>query len=85
MSGAFRMVRAMATRCFSPPLSFSPRSPTWVSYPVEIAHLSQVTRTTLGFCDQVGKDGVEWRSEAVIGLNWAGRDPEGEAHLQGKP
>lgn len=26
--GAFSMVRAMATRCFSPPLSFSPRSPT---------------------------------------------------------
>lgn len=27
------MVRAMATRCFSPPLSFSPLSPTWVLYP----------------------------------------------------
>ena len=24
--------RAMATRCFSPPLSFNPRSPTMVSY-----------------------------------------------------
>lgn len=33
MRGPFRMVRAMATRCFSPPLSFSPRSPTWVLYP----------------------------------------------------
>lgn len=43
MSGALRMVRAMATRCFSPPLSFSPRSPTCVSYPVEIAHFPQVT------------------------------------------
>jgi hypothetical protein len=28
MGGFFRMVRAMATRCFSPPESFSPRSPT---------------------------------------------------------
>ena len=27
-----RMARAMATRCFSPPESFSPRSPTMVSY-----------------------------------------------------
>jgi hypothetical protein len=26
-------VRAIATRCFSPPDSFSPRSPTRVSYP----------------------------------------------------
>jgi hypothetical protein len=30
MAGFFRMVRAMATRCFSPPDSFSPRSPTCV-------------------------------------------------------
>ena len=29
--GRFRMARAMATRCFSPPDSFSPRSPTIVS------------------------------------------------------
>lgn len=29
ISGDFRMVRAMATRCFSPPLNFSPLSPTW--------------------------------------------------------
>ena len=29
--GAFRMTRAIATRCFSPPDSFSPRSPTVVS------------------------------------------------------
>ena len=28
MAGRLRMVRAMATRCFSPPDSFSPRSPT---------------------------------------------------------
>ena len=27
------MVRAIAPLCFSPPLSFSPLSPTWVSYP----------------------------------------------------
>ena len=45
--GALRMVRAMATRCFSPPLSFSPRSPTCVSYPVDIARLPQIT------CNQV--------------------------------
>lgn len=32
----------------------------------------------------MGKDGVEWMSEAVTGLNWVGVDPEGEAHLQGK-
>lgn len=31
MAGFFRMVRAIATRCFSPPDSFSPRSPTRVS------------------------------------------------------
>jgi hypothetical protein len=31
IGGAFRMVRAMATRCFSPPESFRPRSPTYVS------------------------------------------------------
>ena len=30
IGGPFRMVRAMATRCFSPPESFSPRSPTLV-------------------------------------------------------
>jgi hypothetical protein len=29
--GFFSKVRAMATRCFSPPLSLSPRSPTMVS------------------------------------------------------
>ncbi len=28
IGGFFRMVRAMATRCFSPPDSFRPRSPT---------------------------------------------------------
>ena len=31
IGGPFRMVRAIATRCFSPPESFSPRSPTSVS------------------------------------------------------
>mmetsp|Transcript_43338 Transcript_43338/g.110886 ORF Transcript_43338/g.110886 Transcript_43338/m.110886 type:complete len:155 (+) Transcript_43338:291-755(+) len=31
--GARRKARAIATRCFSPPLSFRPRSPTSVSYP----------------------------------------------------
>ena len=30
MRGSFRMVRAIATRCFSPPESLSPRSPTMV-------------------------------------------------------
>lgn len=43
MSGALRMVRAMATRCFSPPLSFRPRSPTCVSYPVDIKYPPHVT------------------------------------------
>ena len=33
MRGALRIARAMATRCFSPPDSFRPRSPTVVSYP----------------------------------------------------
>lgn len=32
MAGALSKVRAMATRCFSPPLSFRPLSPTNVSY-----------------------------------------------------
>jgi hypothetical protein len=31
IGGALRMVRAMATRCFSPPDSFRPRSPTSAS------------------------------------------------------
>mmetsp|Transcript_32094 Transcript_32094/g.52084 ORF Transcript_32094/g.52084 Transcript_32094/m.52084 type:complete len:182 (-) Transcript_32094:148-693(-) len=31
--GSFRRQRAIATRCFSPPLSLSPRSPTLVSQP----------------------------------------------------
>ncbi len=30
-----RKARAMATRCFSPPLSFSPRSPTVVAQPAK--------------------------------------------------
>jgi hypothetical protein len=33
MGGSFNSVRAMATRCFSPPLSLTPRSPTFVLYP----------------------------------------------------
>ena len=31
MGEFFRMALAIATRCFSPPLSLRPRSPTWVS------------------------------------------------------
>mmetsp|Transcript_16466 Transcript_16466/g.58449 ORF Transcript_16466/g.58449 Transcript_16466/m.58449 type:complete len:98 (-) Transcript_16466:1613-1906(-) len=30
MGASFRIARASATRCFSPPLSFKPRSPTTV-------------------------------------------------------
>ena len=30
--GSFKIARAIATRCFSPPESLSPRSPTVVSY-----------------------------------------------------
>ena len=37
--GCFRMVRASATRCFWPPLSMRPRSPTTVSYPSGIASI----------------------------------------------
>ena len=33
IGGFFSTVRAIATRCFSPPESFSPRSPTTVRYP----------------------------------------------------
>mmetsp|Transcript_7982 Transcript_7982/g.21149 ORF Transcript_7982/g.21149 Transcript_7982/m.21149 type:complete len:109 (+) Transcript_7982:1082-1408(+) len=33
MRGFFSIARAIATRCFSPPDSLSPRSPTSVSYP----------------------------------------------------
>mmetsp|Transcript_3612 Transcript_3612/g.8405 ORF Transcript_3612/g.8405 Transcript_3612/m.8405 type:complete len:92 (-) Transcript_3612:1252-1527(-) len=33
MVGFARMARAIATRCFWPPLSWIPRSPTRVSYP----------------------------------------------------
>jgi hypothetical protein len=29
MGASFSRQRAIATRCFSPPLSFNPRSPTW--------------------------------------------------------
>uniref|UniRef100_A0A2M4D0D6 Putative conserved secreted protein n=1 Tax=Anopheles darlingi TaxID=43151 RepID=A0A2M4D0D6_ANODA len=32
IEGAFRIVLAIATRCFSPPLNRKPRSPTCVSY-----------------------------------------------------
>mmetsp|Transcript_4518 Transcript_4518/g.10576 ORF Transcript_4518/g.10576 Transcript_4518/m.10576 type:complete len:90 (+) Transcript_4518:316-585(+) len=32
--GFLKRVRAIPTRCFSPPLSFSPRSPTIVSKPL---------------------------------------------------
>mmetsp|Transcript_13762 Transcript_13762/g.54459 ORF Transcript_13762/g.54459 Transcript_13762/m.54459 type:complete len:80 (-) Transcript_13762:1339-1578(-) len=32
MGGFLRMALAMDTRCFSPPESFSPRSPTFVLY-----------------------------------------------------
>lgn len=38
---SFKIARAMATRCFSPPLNFSPRSPTGVSYPC--GHLSMAS------------------------------------------
>mmetsp|Transcript_27714 Transcript_27714/g.108707 ORF Transcript_27714/g.108707 Transcript_27714/m.108707 type:complete len:98 (+) Transcript_27714:1226-1519(+) len=34
--GAFSIHRAIATRCFSPPDSRRPRSPTLVSYPLSI-------------------------------------------------
>lgn len=40
--GAFRMVLAIATLCFSPPLSFRPLSPTWVSYPARTNHQEMV-------------------------------------------
>mmetsp|Transcript_3137 Transcript_3137/g.12060 ORF Transcript_3137/g.12060 Transcript_3137/m.12060 type:complete len:101 (+) Transcript_3137:346-648(+) len=33
IGGFFNNARAMATRCFSPPLSLKPRSPTRVLYP----------------------------------------------------
>mmetsp|Transcript_21483 Transcript_21483/g.44860 ORF Transcript_21483/g.44860 Transcript_21483/m.44860 type:complete len:85 (+) Transcript_21483:201-455(+) len=34
MGARFKMARARDTRCFSPPESLSPRSPTTVSYPL---------------------------------------------------
>ena len=34
IGGSFKSVRAMAIRCFSPPESFTPRSPIRVSYPL---------------------------------------------------
>ncbi len=37
IAGFFSKVRAIATRCFSPPESFSPRSPTMVAYPLGVA------------------------------------------------
>jgi len=33
IGGFFKRHRAIPTRCFSPPLNFKPRSPTWVSHP----------------------------------------------------
>ena len=33
IGGFFRNIRAMATRCFCPPDSLTPRSPIWVSIP----------------------------------------------------
>lgn len=41
--GALRMVLAMATLCFSPPLSFKPLSPTCVSYPARGRHTEAVS------------------------------------------
>lgn len=38
-----RKARAMATRCFSPPLSFRPRSPTSVPYPSRIPAITGVS------------------------------------------
>jgi len=35
IGGFFNRVRAIATRCFSPPDNLNPRSPTFVSYPLE--------------------------------------------------
>mmetsp|Transcript_1565 Transcript_1565/g.6279 ORF Transcript_1565/g.6279 Transcript_1565/m.6279 type:complete len:80 (+) Transcript_1565:976-1215(+) len=39
MRGSRKNARAMATRCFSPPLSFTPRSPTIVSRPLGICSI----------------------------------------------
>ena len=36
IAGDFSIVRAMATLCFSPPLSLRPRSPTTVLYPMPL-------------------------------------------------
>lgn len=39
-----RNALASATRCFSPPLSFSPRSPTLVLYPPRTGRNAETTR-----------------------------------------
>mmetsp|Transcript_38426 Transcript_38426/g.118769 ORF Transcript_38426/g.118769 Transcript_38426/m.118769 type:complete len:220 (-) Transcript_38426:394-1053(-) len=44
ISGSCSSTRAMATRCFSPPESFSPRSPTTVSYPSSNRDTASCTR-----------------------------------------
>ena len=38
--GFFRKMRAMATRCFWPPESMAPRSPTWVWKPSGMSRMS---------------------------------------------
>ena len=40
MGGSFRKMRAMETRCFCPPESITPRSPTWVWKPSGMARIS---------------------------------------------
>lgn len=74
------MVRAMATRCFSPPLSFSPRSPTCVSYPVDISTSLASHVNTLGFYAKKG--GAKF--EELTGFHWVERktSPSGKDRME---
>ena len=53
MAGFLRIARAILTRCFSPPESRTPRSPTFVSQPVHREISAQRDAQTDGFAPTV--------------------------------
>ena len=50
ISGFLRKALASATRCFSPPLSFSPRSPTLMLYPSGMPRITSWIAACLAAC-----------------------------------
>mmetsp|Transcript_40953 Transcript_40953/g.60147 ORF Transcript_40953/g.60147 Transcript_40953/m.60147 type:complete len:114 (+) Transcript_40953:518-859(+) len=50
MDGRLKMARAIAIRCFCPPLSCNPRSPTWVLYPFGKDVMKECALASLAAC-----------------------------------